>query len=170
MRGKGPAGISWTTTTGITPAHTGKRTLLLPASARAQDHPRACGEKRRCIWLISSPQGLPPRMRGKEVLSLRIQHTPRITPAHAGKRGTSERLHETAWDYPRACGEKEVTESHDHSEKGLPPRMRGKASFRLSWQIPPGITPAHAGKSSPSVINPCPHRDYPRACGEKPHM
>ena len=44
--------------------------------------------------------------------------------------------------------------------------MRGKLRAMVYAQVPPRITPAHAGKTLP-VKNPLPqHPDHPRACGE----
>ena len=48
-----------------------------------------------------------------------------------------------------------------------PPRMRGKVNLLLDGNIPLGITPAYAGKSSEPVQNYSTCWDHPRVCGEK---
>ena len=45
--------------------------------------------------------------------------------------------------------------------------MRGKVGHYRSWRSPPGITPAHAGKSPTIAITAPTIKDHPRACGEK---
>ena len=111
--------------------------------------------------------GSPPRMRGKVAAVCASCMSVRITPAHAGKRVAPLHKHFVGWDHPRACGEKRLRPLMRTPSLGSPPRMRGKvsrANFR-TWEV--GITPAHAGKSSPprDVQRPC--KDHPRACGEK---
>ena len=45
--------------------------------------------------------------------------------------------------------------------------MRGKELHGSGWILPPGITPAHAGKSLLARRMSFGARDHPRACGEK---
>ena len=45
--------------------------------------------------------------------------------------------------------------------------MRGKGQRPVSARPAPGITPAHAGKSSSKRCRPLAFGDHPRACGEK---
>ena len=49
----------------ITPAHAGKRSLSVPASSTAVDHPRPCGEKFGSCSRRWTQLGSPPPMRGK---------------------------------------------------------------------------------------------------------
>ena len=65
------------------------------------------------------------------------------------------------------CGEKVLSSCWIVSLMGSPPRMRGKDSQKSSWLLPPGITPAYAGKSCFRLF--CGHveQDHPRVCGEK---
>ena len=46
--------------------------------------------------------------------------------------------------------------------------MRGKAPASVTDALPPGITPAHAGKSSQRNLHFRQLGDHPRTCGEKP--
>ena len=52
------------------------------------------------------------------------------------------------------------------TKRGSPPRMRGKLRERFEPILKVGITPAHAGKTSPALISSCRLWDHPRACGE----
>ena len=49
MRGKALAAVSVLSSTGITPAHAGKRLDIIHDGALSEDHPRACGEKTKKI-------------------------------------------------------------------------------------------------------------------------
>ena len=126
-------------------------------------------------------------MRGKAVCVLWRADSVGITPAYAGKRQERPRQQTSNKDYPRVCGksapEKPRTSgSGDHprvcGEKndlpavhdrslGSPPRMRGKDGLRDDAQRYRGITPAYAGKSSPSCCGSWRCMDHPRVCGEK---
>ena len=52
-------------------------------------------------------------------------------------------------------------------ESEIPPRMRGKDHFKIEFDVPMGITPAYAGKSTTSWSHSLRRRDHPRVCGEK---
>ena len=85
MRGKGSqAGISRATDR-ITPAHAGKRAVLLLLSISAGDHPRTCGEKFPSKLLSVVILGSLPHVRGKEVEHRAGVAVLRITPACAGR-------------------------------------------------------------------------------------
>jgi len=86
-------------------------------------------------------------MRGKAAARKAPQEKIGITPAHAGKSVCMDFQMYLVQDHPRACGEKFSECNRDVQDWGSPPRMRGKdgLSWRCAW--PPGITPAHAGKS-----------------------
>ena len=86
MRGKGGTVGCARRPRGITPAHAGKSDADLRATARCQDHPRPCGEKKVEIEGAWNCQGSPPPMRGKDIIAAQCAEKPRITPAHAGKR------------------------------------------------------------------------------------
>ena len=86
MRGKALfLSVLWVTS-GITPAHAGKRGRQACSIAGSEDHPRACGEKRSKFIRKQDVKGSPPRMRGKERHLQKIRSQRGITPAHAGKR------------------------------------------------------------------------------------
>ena len=86
-------------------------------------------------------------MRGKVGSYQYVLFDNRITPAHAGKRGSGEFLGFALKDHPRACGEKTSFYAFTHLLPGSPPRMRGKGSWNEACKAAEGITPAHAGKS-----------------------
>ena len=169
MRGKAISGVPGGGTFGITPAHAGKRFRATYGKRAYGDHPRACGEKSVGRVGDGMGAGSPPRMRGKVSNKRPSCDCPGITPAHAGKRICSARTLPTAWDHPRACGEKLTCIAMFMSSPGSPPRMRGKELEALREKLAGGITPAHAGKRRCGCTRYHAARDHPRACGEKLH-
>ena len=84
-----------------------------------------------------------------------------------GKGPASRRFPARAEDHPRVCGEKAQTAQQTETQKGSPPRMRGKGCMFCCSPAKVGITPAYAGKSL-LCMDFCPaYRDHPRVCGEK---
>ena len=70
---------------GITPAYAGKSMPEPYESIDFWDHPRVCGEKYHGGDTELAVLGSPPRMRGKEVITMTTRQETRITPAYAGK-------------------------------------------------------------------------------------
>ena len=75
---------------GITPAGAGKTTIFRPASLRARDHPRRCGENAPVLSSCRQRPGSPPQVRGKLGFWLSLRAVLRITPAGAGKTPTAD--------------------------------------------------------------------------------
>ena len=90
----------------ITPAYAGKRAGPATACGGSWDHPRVCGEKDKWRGLMHSPEGSPPRMRGKDFITSPKNCRAGITPAYAGKRLCYPFFLSPLWDHPRVCGEK----------------------------------------------------------------
>ena len=65
------------------------------------------------------------------------------------------------------CGEKLEPCPVFSSSPGSPPRVRGKVGITQAAFLPPGITPACAGKRLLSSRKMNKNRDHPRVCGEK---
>ena len=106
VRGKGVRLPPLHVPAGITPAYAGKRLQNDKGNIYGRDHPRVCGEKPTSYCLPRHIMGSPPRMRGKEHVRLRQQHSPRITPAYAGKSRSQGSHTAPPGDHPRVCGEK----------------------------------------------------------------
>ena len=147
MRGKGESDTHGLSKPGITPAYAGKS-------------PGSC----RCHLEL---RGSPPRMRGKVPCRSAAGRAGGITPAYAGKRTKQNTNSQGGKDHPRVCGEKAAIAGLLPSLLGSPPRMRGKAKKVDAQNLHQGITPAYAGKSTPSRCSWACIRDHPRVCGEK---
>ena len=66
------------------------------------------------------------------------------------------------------CGEKIRVASPRITQRGSPPRVRGKVAERCYTDCACGITPACAGKRTRRLQMRQDERDHPRVCGEKP--
>ena len=66
VRGKASGVLSFGACIGITPACAGKRITIQSLPVSTRDHPRVCGEKGRPLVGLTSQQGSPPRVRGKD--------------------------------------------------------------------------------------------------------
>ena len=129
--------------------------------------PRVCGEKAQDLTGRHPVCGSPPRMRGKVVRDLCLEHSIRITPACAGKSKAGRLFKIMAWDHPRMCGEKVIISSIVAVIQGSPPHVRGKGLHILAHGLDVGITPACAGKRQGQVVPGFAFEDHPRMCGEK---
>ena len=65
------------------------------------------------------------------------------------------------------CGEKYLALMSSESDRGSPPRMRGKDAGCLVHHEKHRITPAYAGKRCLGHLFQVELRDHPRVCGEK---
>ena len=105
-------------------------------------------------------------MRGKQAGGKQSVYAHGLIPAHAGK---TEKLNSSAGTnraHPRACGEN-FTEDTSYLEiLGSSPRMRGKLSAAAKPPSPPGLIPAHAGKTAAAWFRNSGQPAHPRACGE----
>ena len=167
MRGRAVAlgcVLSWL---GITPAYAGKRAPFQKMSTLGRDHPRVCGEEAPKKKKSSHGQGSPPRMRGRAVTADFLLLKFGITPAYAGKSHPATPTTSGGRDHPRVCGEELSAGGGICAGLGSPPRMRGRASGSWKYFCAIGITPAYAGKSSPSQPFSSACRDHPRVCGEE---
>ena len=66
MRGKANKGFAFLDKVRITPAYAGKSSCSAYCGRGRKDHPRVCGEKRKCAAQHIRTLGSPPRMRGKD--------------------------------------------------------------------------------------------------------
>ena len=105
-------------------------------------------------------------MRGKQLVPDPDAVGTGITPADAGKTVWNPYNTPIREDHPRGCGENIVESVEKAYVSGSPPRMRGKHDKNKCSYIPPGITPADAGKTIRLQNGMQNRQDHPRGCGE----
>ena len=125
-----PDGRLTTREKGSPPRVRGKVGRRRSKNRRTEDHPRVCGEKACGRASPRGAKGSPPRVRGKDFIMSPMNCPLGITPACAGKSGSSCYPAGIPWDHPRVCGEKQTPKGTAHGRPGSPPRVRGKAAHR----------------------------------------
>ena len=115
---------------------------------------------------IISRVRITPRMRGKHTGRKSADAALRITPAHAGKTSVCLYSYWLNADHPRTCGENNRVIFSESYDNGSPPHMRGKRHTFTGMTNDFRITPAHAGKTPPTISDQITTTDHPRTCGE----
>ena len=136
----------------ITPAPAGKTDLCADICQRNKDHPRTCGENMFSINEKPFNEGSPPHLRGKRLSYCSCVSSSGITPAPAGKTNQGTPVYIRLRDHPRTCGENRFHWGALVQKRGSPPHLRGKLKCIAEVCDICGITPAPAGKTSPSPL------------------
>ena len=124
------------------------------------------GEDSNCHSATQGQQGSPPHARGRQPHPDRPPFYRRITPACAGKTVGCQRSRCYPRDHPRMRGEDCTFPRTFVYQSGSPPHARGRLNLESSPCIGAGITPACAGKTSPSTWTCSRRPDHPRMRGE----
>ena len=134
-------------TGGLIPAHAGK-TLTRPRSSRLTEaHPRSRGENEAGDEKGSTFEGSSPLTRGKPaIVALSAAHAGLI-PAHAGKTHEVAEADKAWGAHPRSRGENVRRRFGALLRPGSSPLTRGKPLLPTAPKAPPGLIPAHAGKT-----------------------
>ena len=132
---------------GLIPAHAGKTTPTPRSSSLLRAHPRSRGENAAGIEATIRDEGSSPLTRGKLRRLCGLKSSTGLIPAHAGKTGTSKRRSSRARAHPRSRGENKDGAGKDLIRWGSSPLTRGKPCASLDDCYPPGLIPAHAGKT-----------------------
>ena len=167
MRGEDPFRRCATTSIRGSPPHArGRQFAYLGVGDGGRITPACAGKTCRGRTPIGSASDHP-RMRGEDSVCQKIHfHTVRITPACAGKTRAIPVILSFSQDHPRMRGEDCVYRISGSCPTGSPPHARGRRSPCLRFSAWRGITPACAGKTRLTVLNPCPAADHPRMRGE----
>ena len=128
----------------IIPTRVGTRLCLGASLLSFQDHPHACGDKKKSSYCFATEAGSSPRVWGQGYSFLQRSKAQRIIPTRVG---TSSKIlfHEAfKTDHPHACGDKNIFDIKYYADRGSSPRVWGQ------------------GQKSTSS-----HQDHPHACGDK---
>ena len=134
----------------ITPACAGKTWSRRSPRSSDTDHPRMRGEDLGRASGRVVDAGSPPHARGRPV-GIHIDcDGSGITPACAGKTGLTSTTRLRGRDHPRMRGEDALGLRFVQLVSGSPPHARGRRGPAGPGYQGPRITPACAGKTSPS--------------------
>ena len=159
-------------------------------TSRTGDHPRGRGEHLLTYAHEPENDGSSPRTRGAQHRPARRARADGIIPADAGSTRSPAPMRRTTWDHPRGRGEhcprgscisRRLSGAGDHPRgrgehltgcgaaagcSGSSPRTRGAHSVGERGVPVPGIIPADAGSTRPSLPPLRRNRDHPRGRGE----
>ena len=151
---------------GLIPAHAGKTLQRSPRHDHQRAHPRSRGENTRRPRRSARAAGSSPLTRGKPPVVTESKDGHRLIPAHAGKthdvRGEQNQL----GAHPRSRGENPRPRETYTCQLGSSPLTRGKPGPAAVIAPPPGLIPAHAGKTQAGTPEALPGRAHPRSRGE----
>ena len=149
-RGKQGRALDTCKSVGLIPAHAGKTWPTPRLMTSAWAHPRSRGENNPFRSRSTRPPGSSPLTRGKQPVSVALNATPGLIPAHAGKTVVSLDMWCCVPAHPRSRGENPCLFGRQGPLHGSSPLTRGKRVPLLSWQELVRLIPAHAGKTGAS--------------------
>ena len=150
----------------LIPAHAGKTRIRRGSVPRRRAHPRSRGENTRPVSDRRATTGSSPLTRGKRPLFSCTNDRGRLIPAHAGKTPSLRRGSVRPRAHPRSRGENGCRGRGRRVLGGSSPLTRGKPERRRRVLRPPGLIPAHAGKTRPATRSSSIWRAHPRSRGE----
>ena len=132
-----------------------------------QDHPHACGDKKKSYILFPIVTGSSPRVWGQGVRATLKRYHTRIIPTRVGTRAILSSCAVSRWDHPHACGDKQCITICLQQAKGSSPRVWGQGVRRLAKRHSCRIIPTRVGTSFFKYQRRFQLQDHPHACGDK---
>ena len=134
-----------TVANGIIPTRVGTSNKLSNYIWSGEDHPHACGDKHRLLYMRSLLPGSSPRVWGQVCQYLGILQYFRIIPTRVGTRIFHAVSAEAEKDHPHACGDKTVLSTINKLVEGSSPRVWGQACWYSCCVSRRGIIPTRVG-------------------------
>ena len=150
----------------LIPAHAGKTPYGTTPHLQSGAHPRSRGENFVVVEELPDGVGSSPLTRGKRSVTVPVNITARLIPAHAGKTLFPPFRSATRAAHPRSRGENVQVTGAALDPKGSSPLTRGKQAVDWRGGSARGLIPAHAGKTEAGRWSACRCRAHPRSRGE----
>ena len=165
-RGKLQAIVPIIASVSLIPAHAGKTFFQESQEVGVGAHPRSRGENPGSLHLPLSFSGSSPLTRGKLRSSKRELRLERLIPAHAGKTAGLRGVRFRREAHPRSRGENQSVSRRCGPATGSSPLTRGKRGVLLDELVRRRLIPAHAGKTTLTVLSATSRKAHPRSRGE----
>ena len=150
----------------LIPAHAGKTRSSRSSRSSREAHPRSRGENSSMDHIVRSESGSSPLTRGKHTSTRHVTRFSRLIPAHAGKTKSVLMTGVARAAHPRSRGENHERRFGASWRGGSSPLTRGKRSRGYCRDLASGLIPAHAGKTTGSVVPEVMVPAHPRSRGE----
>ena len=147
------------------PACAGEPPTLTLRTFVLRVYPRVCGGTCAALRAVANTEGLSPRVRGNQGVSLFGPFGNRSIPACAGEPIGIYRQDEPGKVYPRVCGGTHSSLLAAGADVGLSPRVRGNPARPQEGIVIRRSIPACAGEPFPVDLPPPRYAVYPRVCG-----
>ena len=152
----------------VSPAHAGMDPWKTPHPSRSSCFPRTRGDGPP-ICHGSEPLGeFPPHTRGWTVCTGIVWTLSRVSPAHAGMDRSEEHAQVRERRFPRTRGDGPTYHPPCLMLLSFPPHTRGWTLTRCDMQLPPRVSPAHAGMDPLPQARTKTGRGFPRTRGDGP--
>ena len=140
---------------GIIPTRVGTSIYFFTFNKFIQDHPHACGDKKRKENSDAISLGSSPRVWGQEIAKNPLTSCFRIIPTRVGTRLLRSTVLMLSWDHPHACGDKFKKSDELKNGEGSSPRVWGQD--RAAQNIKPvgRIIPTRVGTRLLRQFLPC---------------
>ena len=152
--------------TRLIPAHAGKTAGGRSRGGCSRAHPRSRGENFQAELEMIQERGSSPLTRGKRTRRRADRIGPGLIPAHAGKTLHGHHGNPARRAHPRSRGENGYSGEGSENFSGSSPLTRGKRTRSRTACRPPGLIPAHAGKTRRRRRARRGRRAHPRSRGE----
>ena len=166
VRGKRLSASGWTARRRSIPACAGETPQTIGGTRDGTVHPRVCGGNRARGRGPSGGAGPSPRVRGKQVVVLRVIDEPGSIPACAGETEKAVKRPNAPAVHPRVCGGNSLWLGIRTEVAGPSPRVRGKLLRQDGDPLGRGSIPACAGEHHGSQPREPRHRSIPACAGE----
>ena len=130
---------------GIIPTRVGTRTSKPLTGTMSEDHPHACGDKRKFGLHIWVAKGSSPRVWGQVCILFVDKFSVRIIPTRVGTRRGQKKERLRMEDHPHACGDKRRRRSRRAYKLGSSPRVWGQGFLFCSFAVHLRIIPTRVG-------------------------
>ena len=151
----------------IIPTRVGTSIYFFTFNKFIQDHPHACGDKKRKENSDAISLGSSPRVWGQEIAKNPLTSCFRIIPTRVGTRLLRSTVLMLSWDHPHACGDKTGRRRISSLSEGSSPRVWGQDCFDNFSHVCLRIIPTRVGTryTDKRFYRYC--EDHPHACGDK---
>ena len=134
---------------------------------RRSVHPRVCGERSFGVQTPPWTAGSSPRVRGTDLIHVRLSGVIRFIPACAGNGLTRSIVTGSKSVHPRVCGERLIAGQIARPIVGSSPRVRGTAELEMHPVLGHRFIPACAGNGRRRPTKGGSRSVHPRVCGER---